>query len=761
MTKAFKHFLRIEKLPTLMEKHREWLREYDGKVYSIAEKGIHKMKWVKEARKYWDDLFSLDINLIKELKNRTRIEFDDKDSGGDKDKEKIVKHIEDVVTRLKENKWGFIRTTHYGASDYLWIEFNRDIKPIEKEAFLKWIAPDNSEVDLNFASDRRVFPVMFAKHWKHGKNEVPVEYFDGEQIDYDSIKKEVISGEDDFEYQTFIKNEPPTEEEFNLLKDPEFFNKITNEFKKKIIGETNTCQAVFLSACATYVKNISNKPHMIVNGESSVGKSYLVGKILGLFPIQTYNQKDCYRTRISSKALTYWHNSQVEPTWTWDGKILYLEDIGEDIINCDVFKVMATEGSKATIVGRGKINGVEIPKTIDIDINGNPLIIVTTAEAIPKNEIINRFSIIDLDESHEQTKSIMKFQLDVAISGKIDEYDEKIRSSLSKLKRVNVLLPHRLKEIIEKMGNNITNVRLRRDFPRIINLIKASASLHQYQREVISVAGMEFILANLNDYNLAKEVYSGKIGNSGGSFGLTHREKNSLIKIKEFCKSNIKCNASDMYAFFPQYTERSWYRILEKLAGKGILNIIQEINEKTNKKNNFFVLSEQFDDFELPDIELIIRKEGIVIDKNDIDVNNDKIDKNDNNSLVRGQRSIPQNTQVDTENNQNNQNNKVECKQSCHSCQSEIFVPLEIEVVPQVTEVKLYSSNDYVAVDDIEFVGGFEHDRGVEYSFKKGDNVNGLDPRYKEILSISGKILKERRNGSGRCLVSHDRRKIK
>jgi len=214
MIPAFKNFKEIDKLPTLEEKQRRWLEDYEGKGSSIALKGKHQTKWQTEPLIYSDDKFSIRINCIKELKNRTRIEFDDKDSSDEKDLKKIGENIEKTIKRLKEKNIGFIRSTHHGASDYLWIEFNRDLKEKEKKAFLLWISPEDSEVDLNFASSRKVFPVLFARHWKHSYyQEIPVEYFEGEKVNFDGLEIEVDKGRvsilkkktRSFEYITGIK----------------------------------------------------------------------------------------------------------------------------------------------------------------------------------------------------------------------------------------------------------------------------------------------------------------------------------------------------------------------------------------------------------------------------------------------------------------------------------------------------------------------------------------------------------------------------
>jgi len=203
---AFKKFKEIDSLPTLQDKHKAWLEVYEGEgiIYSIAAEGKHKMKWSIERKKY--KTFQPSINLIGRLPNRTIIEFDDED------KEKAKENLEKVYNKLKEMKIGFIRSTHKGKTDYLWIEFSRNLKDKEVKSFLQWICPENATIDLNFASSRKVFPILYATHWRHSfEREMPIEYFEGEQIDYDSlniptIKEPIkITKRGNFLYHTFKK----------------------------------------------------------------------------------------------------------------------------------------------------------------------------------------------------------------------------------------------------------------------------------------------------------------------------------------------------------------------------------------------------------------------------------------------------------------------------------------------------------------------------------------------------------------------------
>ncbi len=203
---AYNKFKEIELLDSVVQRHKSWLEDYRGEgiIYSIAEDKKHKMKWSTEKKKYKE--FATEINCIGRLPNRTIIEFDDEPI------EKAKENLELVYKKLKELGYGFIRSTHNGKSDYLWVEFNRDLKDKEVKTFLQWICPEDAKIDLNFASSNKVFAVMFAPHWKYSdERETPIEYFKGKQIDYNSLNlkenkdKTSFENKDGFMYHTFTK----------------------------------------------------------------------------------------------------------------------------------------------------------------------------------------------------------------------------------------------------------------------------------------------------------------------------------------------------------------------------------------------------------------------------------------------------------------------------------------------------------------------------------------------------------------------------
>jgi len=388
----------------------------------------------------------------------------------------------------------------------------------------------------------------------------------------------------------------PSWEYMKYLGDENLLTIINKEFDKFIAGEENTREAIFVCNCANFVANLNSHFNLLINGNSSAGKSWTAKKVLEIFPESVFSRAT-YRTRISQKALTYWHNKEVEPDWTWDGKTLYLEDIGDDVLNCDVFKVMTSEGSVATIVAKSKRKNTELSVTIDIEIVGKPTIVITTAIGTPIEEIKNRFLMIDLDESEQQTDRIMEMQTQWALSTEIPQYNEILRKSLGYLKRVKVRLPKWITHIKDNLPRKDI-LRWRREFPRFLDIIKCSCALHQYQREKDDLG---FYLADERDYEIARRVI-GKISSSSGIEGLNHREKMAYQYILEYYRKGEKgCTRNEIYAFKPIYTDRYWATLLEKLAGKGLLSAKLEKNPDTNRKVIYFYPTE-FRNLELPSV---------------------------------------------------------------------------------------------------------------------------------------------------------------
>lgn len=301
----------------------------------------------------------------------------------------------------------------------------------------------------------------------------------------------------------------------NILKSKGFWDKIViDEFNKRIVGEIASREIIFMCAMGSLVKNCSYTSfNLLMHSESSAGKDYITKNVLKIIPSASLFS----RTRISPTVLNYWKPFKKIGLDSWEGCILYLPDISEPVLNSDAMKLLCSDGSHITITEKGEAR--------DIEIKGKPVIFSTTASTIPSEEILNRFSIVHLDESQEQTKRIMKMQSKRMIEGLSNEYDPQIKQALCSLKRYEVKIPFADKIVKVFPSNRISE---RRNFERFFDFIKSITCVHQYQRFFDG----EYLIAELEDYDKAKDIFM-SIQQGVSSIPLNMRQKDIVEVLKD------------------------------------------------------------------------------------------------------------------------------------------------------------------------------------------------------------------------------------
>jgi len=357
----------------------------------------------------------------------------------------------------------------------------------------------------------------------------------------------------------------------NLLENPNFLDILIEEIQnKKVVGERDTIEAIFLITNSRKVTNIQpTSSNLFVNDESGLGKDFITKAVLNILP----KEDVVYRTKITPELFTYWHNPKYEPEWNWNGKIFYLEDASSKIINSDVFKVFSSGGSKSTVLVK------QTP--IDIEIKGKPSMIVTSAEANPNNENLRRYPICFLDSSDEQTLQIMIRQSEEDVTGNSMDYDTIIIEALRKLQRVKVVIPY-----AKKLPNYFPKNRfMRTHFKRFLDYIKSSASLYQYQRKQDKNGN---VIANKQDYEIARRVLL-KTASNPSMIPLTRQlqgfldffEKNTG---KWFCISDIENK-------FP-VSERTLQKWVKKLYKYHFLKADSEYKEGIKRPVSIYSYNE-------------------------------------------------------------------------------------------------------------------------------------------------------------------------
>lgn len=216
---------------------------------------------------------------------------------------------------------------------------------------------------------------------------------------------------------------------------------------------------------------------------------------------------------------------------TWKKSSLRLEDCTNEVLNDDSFKVFSSANPNK--INRGKI--VNKGKILEIEIEGKPSIIMTTAEASPKEEQLRRYPICPLDEGVNQTIEILKRQSEYAKTGKSVECNELIKKAISSLKRIKVKIP-----FAEKLVPifNPQNVIMRTHFPRFLDYIKSSCSLYQFQRRMDKDG---FYIAEKQDYEVARMMLQKTTSN----ILMIPLDKNRRIILSLFDSLNLQRKSVD------------------------------------------------------------------------------------------------------------------------------------------------------------------------------------------------------------------------
>lgn len=358
----------------------------------------------------------------------------------------------------------------------------------------------------------------------------------------------------------------PKKDELEILKDKAFFDLIDKEFDKTIVKENSTRRAILL-ICLGGKLTINAQPtskNLMVNDDSGAGKDYITNSILKMLP------DVIRRKRISEKAFTYWHNAKFEEDWTWDGKIFYNEDISNSILNSDVFKVMASSDgeNQSTITIQNK--------AIDIITKGKPVLIITVAMANPKQELLRRFPITNLNTSQKQTDLILKRKAEFSEKGINPSYSEEVMKCITKLKRIKVKVPFASK-LVPIL--NTSNIIIRTHFDRLLDYVKFSAAIHQYQREKDDDG---FIIAEPQDYDIGREVFL-KTTSNIFSIPLTKNQQKILDKMKELSVSKDWFSVGDLETHITFISSRSIYKELDKLTNLGFLGKDKQDRDSSKK----------------------------------------------------------------------------------------------------------------------------------------------------------------------------------
>jgi hypothetical protein len=228
---------------------------------------------------------------------------------------------------------------------------------------------------------------------------------------------------------------------------------------------------------------------MIVQGESSSGKSYFTDEVLRPFKIM--NRVEEF-SRFTGAFLERKFKGR-----NMDETIIVIHELFEN--TPQQLHVSMSEGRlRVGLVDR------ETGEPVEYEFEGQPFLFSTTPLEAIKPDLRNRVITTSIDESDEQTRRIIQFETRLAADGMLalilrDQARagaERLAAHFASLKPATVVVPwaDRLLEAL-----TFYSTKLRRDWKKLLALVQASALLFQADRRAEERDGVRVVYADRRD----------------------------------------------------------------------------------------------------------------------------------------------------------------------------------------------------------------------------------------------------------------------
>lgn len=400
---------------------------------------------------------------------------------------------------------------------------------------------------------------------------------------------------------------PLTESEIVELKNPALLFNILRETQNcGVVGEEKSILILINRIAMRCILNITKTSgNLIVLDDTGLGKDNMTEKLCHIMLVK--NRTLFSATNITDKVLNYWNPGT--PETSWNGRVIYLQDPAPDTLKGQAFRIRAS----------GKNENVTLDKDRNVQyikIVGKPILLVTSMKTGLDIELVRRWDSVHLDPSKELTGAIVEQQLLAAATGNVEIRENAVlRGALQNLPAVTVLIPFAPKLIT---SINSTSSIMRTTTSKVLDIIKASAALHQFQRKK---DGHGFVLATEEDLAYAIFIInhcdiigghtlnrkqeellryvSGKKGeavsfkkivedNPGMSEAWVYRQEHDLVErrllqmVKEFdpgAGREIKCFKPDIYL----EAGGESITVPEKMPGYFFNQLENDINESRKK----------------------------------------------------------------------------------------------------------------------------------------------------------------------------------
>lgn len=351
-----------------------------------------------------------------------------------------------------------------------------------------------------------------------------------------------------------------------LLEDSLLLYRIKKDMEKWIVGEERTSLLNLLLGISC--KSKKDYAFQLISSESAAGKTWIVRHMLKYLPEEWWRKVG----RLSRTALERLKDQDFDLLWIQERRG------GKEASESIRLSSVEDGGTEVWVTERSDDKGFE---TQQYTVPGRSIITTTTRTDIDPQDL-TRSWILSIDETEEQTKRIHDYQAkDVEkpfeFRSAIGEVGEDLRpvihEALRQLDWNQVVIIPFASELKRFVDSSI--LRSRRDFKKLIRLVRVITLIFQRQRRGFEMNGIRFLVSFPQDVYMALMI--GEETFERTSRGLDKREKKVIDELKkskgEMTKRAIATNCGK---------STTWtYNILKELINKGYVYVDE--SEKAHK----------------------------------------------------------------------------------------------------------------------------------------------------------------------------------
>ncbi|MCA1917192.1 hypothetical protein [Methanospirillum hungatei] len=278
------------------------------------------------------------------------------------------------------------------------------------------------------------------------------------------------------------------EDVIRILHEGDPIRYILDTFAQAHEGDEIVAKCLLMSLASRLVEN-SKGLHVLVTGESGKGKSHAFETMMDLIP-----QEYCVGGRLTDKALFYQKDLR-------KGSVICLDDVSLSQSLQETLKGVTTSFRKPFIY-----------RTLDKDRNSLTKVIperclwwIAKKEGTGDDQVWNRMLTVWIDDSQEQDDLVLARELEEAARPGtpltlISREMRICRALWNHLASVSVRIPF-------ARSIRFTNSQNRRNSTMLLDLVRSIAFMYQFQRKRVDIGGMIEILAEKQDFEMAREIY--------------------------------------------------------------------------------------------------------------------------------------------------------------------------------------------------------------------------------------------------------------